>query len=454
VEKDLKDWTVTEEVLEANRRFKDLTWTGALAPTIHLEDVSGIPFVSAVPGVEEYQHRARVRAFDNDLFASVSPVSLGYEAYCQELGLGRPTNLQAEPVSPATQVTRACLQPNTYAQLLAWARSADNVLIHPYMAIDPVWELARTLQSDGVNVSVVGAPPAVLWLANDKSVLSSLIEFTLGSDWIVQTEKSRDVERIADLLSEFATRHEAVGLKRTRCASAMGNAVFDAASIRAASPLERLDWVKEFLHRTEWCGTEDVLIVEWVKTDLSPSAQTWIPPEGHGPPRLDGIYEQLLEGTEKVFLGSHPSTLSDDLNRHLGDAALKIAVQLQRLGYVGRCSFDFVVTEDGQGKFTECNGRWGGTSTPMFLVDRLFNKRPHYIAQDWVEAGLIGASFPELKELLQPELYDPKTGQGRFILYNVGPLTGKGKFDIISLGDPQIAREGLAEVAPRLLARA
>ena len=32
------------------------------APQLHLEDVSAIPFVSLVDGIEEYQHRARVRA--------------------------------------------------------------------------------------------------------------------------------------------------------------------------------------------------------------------------------------------------------------------------------------------------------------------------------------------------------------------------------------------------------
>ena len=32
---------------------------GEEAPTLHLDDVSGIPFLDGVPGMEEYQHRAR-----------------------------------------------------------------------------------------------------------------------------------------------------------------------------------------------------------------------------------------------------------------------------------------------------------------------------------------------------------------------------------------------------------
>ena len=45
-----------------NRPFADRRWSGKPpdVPVLHLEDVSAIPFVSVVPGVEEYQHRARV----------------------------------------------------------------------------------------------------------------------------------------------------------------------------------------------------------------------------------------------------------------------------------------------------------------------------------------------------------------------------------------------------------
>ena len=59
-------------------------------PVLYLEDVSGIPFVSIIAGVEEYQHRARVRAGDGDLFAAVTRVQDGYEAYCREVPRWRP----------------------------------------------------------------------------------------------------------------------------------------------------------------------------------------------------------------------------------------------------------------------------------------------------------------------------------------------------------------------------
>ena len=53
-----------------------------------------------------------------------------------------------------------------------------------------------------------------------------------------------------------------------------------------------------------------------------------------------------------------------------------LAVLFQRLGYVGRCSFDLLVVGESlataRAEFLECNGRWGGTSGPMMLMNRLF----------------------------------------------------------------------------------
>lgn len=427
--------TTRSLVLEANRSFEPLKWDGAERPSIHLEDVSGIPFVAGIAGVEEYQHRARVRAKDQDLFVSVSNAQPGYEEYCQWLGLGAPEHLVAEPVEEATRVTHACLKEKAYRSLLEWSRDqpGQHVLIHPYMAIDEVWALAQKLSADGVKPRVVGPPPAVLWLANDKATLTALVAETLGEGWVPKTAHAYSADALSELLKEFAQNFDFVGLKRTRCASAMGNRVFESKEISTLSDQARLALVQEFLADTEWDGREEILVVEWLASDDSPSTQTWIPPLGEGQPRLDGVYEQLLVGVEKMFLGSQPSTLPAELNSAIGEASLRVATALQELGYVGRCSFDFVVGKDGRPRFTECNGRWGGTSTPMHLMDRLFDERPHYVAQDWVEPSLVGKSFKELHQALEPELYNPRTQEGHFILYNVGPITGKGKFDIISM---------------------
>jgi len=103
--------------------------------------------------------------------------------------------------------------------------------------------------------------------------------------------------------------------------------------------------------------------------------------------------------------------------------------------------------------FTECNGRWGGTSTPMSLLDRLLHgPRPAYRAQDVVSPELVGASLPDLLELAGDLTFHTDTGQGRFIFYNLGPLGDHGKFDVISIGADQAdAERGVLEILPERL---
>jgi len=431
-------------------------------PVLHLDDVSGVPFLQDIVGVQHYQLRARVRAGDGDLFAAACGAVPSYERYCAErLGLGAPDFIEAAPVGPPIEVAEACRHGQAFATLVARARAARGLVLHPYMGIEAVWALANDLaRAAEVEVDVVAPPPPVTWLANDKARLTALVDAlvpdVLGTPAVVPTRVARDPDALTDHLAALAAAHDHVALKMTRFASAMGNRVFDAAALRALDRAALGAVVERFLADKEWTPGEEVLAVRWIPDAPSPSTQLWIPPSGQGAPRLDGIYEQLLVGPERVFLGSIPSRLGARVHAWLAQASLLVAAAFQAVGYVGRCSFDFVLDGE-QPLFVECNGRWGGTSTPMHLVDRLFPgapQRPPYRARDVVAPAWAGRDFAELAEHLGEEwLFDPRTGRGRFILYNVGCLPF-GKFDVIALGDSvDDASHHLETVLPGLLGR-
>ena len=417
------------------------------------EDVSGIPFLSEIPGVEEYQHRARVRATGDDLYATVTPPDPDYDAYCtDELGLGTPRWIDVGQSDDPLRVAQACLDDDPFNILLNATRRAAGLAIHPYMSIEDVWRLADRLARESRHpVAVVGPPPPVTWFANDKALFAELVTLVLGKGWTTETGQTTDRTRLTTILNDLASRHDVVGLKRTRCASGMGNLVLDARALRSQSPIATHATVDAFLQRTEWSGDEPVLAVAWENASSSPSTQWWIPPAGHGNPRLDGIYEQILEGERKLFVGSRPSTLPIAVQETIETAARDVAGALQHLGYVGRCSFDHLVIGEPTGdftiRFTECNGRWGGTSTPMHLVDRVVRgARPPYRAQDFQHDRLIDWGFREIRDRLGSTLFDHATQTGRYILYNVGPL------DVVALGDTQAeAEQALLADFPRRL---
>jgi hypothetical protein len=447
------------DIPEQLRPFESHRWRpgDTPCPTLQLDDVSGIPFLVDVAGVEEYQHRGRLRSEDHDVYVTVTPEASGYEPYCRDtLHMGSPEHLVADPVGPAIAVARACTAGKTHARLVEVAKAAGGMTVHPYMGIEDVWELAAILGVDSrTPVRVISPPPPVTWIANDKALFDELVARVLGRGALVETRISRDAAGVETDLRMMAQRHSRVGLKRTRCASAMGNAVFSSSAVESERDASQA--VQHFLQRTEWPEGEEVLTVAWLDTDLSPSTQIWIPALGSGEPRLDGIYEQILKGEEKMFVGSRPSTLPEAVNQELATGALMVAAALQELGYVGRCSFDHLVTGDPNGEFravfTECNGRWGGTSTPMSLLDRLLHgPRPAYRAQDVVFPELIGASLTNLLELVGDLVFRPDTGEGRFIFYNIGPMHEHGKFDVISIGaDQDDAERGVLEILPKRL---
>jgi hypothetical protein len=441
--------------------YEALRWSRELddRPVLALDDVSGIPFLSDIAGVTEYQHRARLRATEGDLFAAATPETVGYGAYCRELlRLGSARFVLADGGDDPVAVADACRLGSAFALIVESARRGGGLVIHPYMGIESVWALGRAVaEASRRPVQVLAPPPPVTWIANDKGSFTELVTAVLGPDWLVESHEAASAGELAGLLRGLARRHRRVALKRRRCASAMGNAVFDRADVERQSRDELEASVASFLTRTEWDGSEPVQAVAWEETDISPSTQIWISPDGDGEPVLEGIFEQILEEERRVFVGSRPSRLPDSVHRQLERGSLAAAAGLQRLGYVGRCSFDFLVVGDPDGEFavhfTECNGRWGGTSTPMSLMDRLFDgRRPAYRAQDFVSPELTGVEFSEILAALGDDLFDPSTRSGRFVLYNVGPLAEHGKLDVISLGGSQEeAEEGMLEVLPRRL---
>ena len=390
------------ERLELARRldaYAPQRWDGSPpdGPVLRLDDFSGIPFLVGVTGVEEYQHRARLRCRSGDLYAAVTPTTAGYEEYCQQrLRLEPAALLQVEPGDNHLALARGCATGDPWRRLVEVAREAGGLTVEPFMGIEEVWELGHAIGGEAeVPVTVVAPPPPTTWIANDKAAFAEVVREVLGEEWLVETYSEGDARGLSRRLLELACRHSQVGLKRTRCASAMGNAVFSSHLLLGMSPDAVEEEVEAFLERTEWQGNEEVQAVAWEKTDLSPSVQLWIPPRGAGEPHADGIFEQILAGERRVFVGSRTSTLPETLHDALARGSLRVAAALQEMGYVGRCSFDFLVVgepeEECRKLFTECNGRWGGTSMPMSFLDRLLpSPRPPYRAQDFVHPDLVG----------------------------------------------------------------
>lgn len=437
------------------RPFEPLRYRESDAGTaaVHLDDFAAIPFLDGVSGVEHYQHRARLRARRGDVYVASTPASPGYERYCREvLGLGAVELLAVDPAGDRLAIARACMENQALLDRLEALSRRGGLVVEPFLGSEAIWDLAAAVAGEtGARVRVLAPPPPVTWIANDKANFEDLVTSVLGPGFLPESRRSASAESLAGALLELSETGPSVALKRLRCASAMGNEVFESATLLRHGFPGVLDIVRGFLERTGWEGGEDVLAVRWEQATSSPSTQWWLPPPGGGEPVLGGVYEQFLSGEEGVFVGSRPSGLTAELEERIVFQSGRVAAALQRLGYVGRCSFDHLVLPDGRVVFTECNGRWGGTSTPMNLVDRLYpGGRPPYRAEAFVHPELVGATFRQLLARFGDTVHDRGPEAGRFLLYNVGPLKQFGKFDVVALGS---SRSHVEELMTRELPR-
>ena len=141
--------------------------------------------------------------------------------------------------------------------------------------------------------------------------------------------------------------------------------VIDATLLRGKSLLAICKMLKHLIRPLCWDRRNPLLVGCW-ETDVigTPSVQLWIPPRLQGPPMVEGIFAQVLVNCEGTFQGSCKADLPGPLGQEIVTRSWLLAELFQRLGYVGRCSFDLILVGDDLGscrlEFIECNGRWGG----------------------------------------------------------------------------------------------
>lgn len=402
-------------------------------PAFHIDDISEIPRLDAGKDIRFYQDRARLRAGDNDVIASCGDVVEGYEEYCRNfLGIGSPQWLRPKPARVPLRIAEACWEDaDVRASLIAKLRHGDLQYMHPNMGTPAAWEVALLLQREtGRPLKMIAPPPGITVWVNNKIAFAATVKRLLGPTFVPRTESAWNFAMVAQRVKELAQECRVIGLKLPNSGGGDGNLVLDAEPFRGQSLSAIRETLKHTLQAIDWSGHSQLLIDSW-ETDVvsSPSAQLWIPPEQDGLPVVEGIFVQTIEGARGMFVGCVPARFSSGLTQEIADDCWLIARLFQRLGYIGRCSFDMILVgkslDECRVEFVECNGRWGGTSLPMTLMNRIFGdwyEQPYSVQVFHDISGLDQVSFEELMRFLGNDLFDVRTGHGSIILYNPGRL--------------------------------
>jgi hypothetical protein len=414
------------------------------APSLHVDDLSAVSRLKPTRETSFFQDRARLRAGDDDVLLTCGSATEGYPDYCADfLGLGRPTWLH--PVSPGgpLRVAEAAWEDRSVRrELVHRIRNKDLQYLHPHMGTLPIWELALLLgESSHHRFKVIAPTPEVTRWANDKVAFTETVTQLFGESAAPRSRHAWNESTLVSRMKELSEGCSFVGVKLPNSAGGDGNFVFDASDLQQRTAPEIQELVQSRIG-DRWSGKQPMLIDVW-ETDVlcSPSVQTWIPPQKDCSPVVEGVFVQATEGQEGVFVGSQPAQFPHALTQEIVDRSWLLAKLFQNVGYIGRCSFDLVLIGESLGschiEFIECNGRWGGTSLPMLLMNRLFNDwvNQPYVVHLVQMPGLDRIPFSQLLDCLGDELYDRRTGKGQLILFNAARMKQYSSIPVVSLGD-------------------
>lgn len=432
------------------------------APTLHLDDLSDIHLIDRFYGATYLQDRARLRAATGDYVASCSPRCEAYETYsAEQLGLGSVTWVHPRPGDNSLRIAPACWTDRSARHSIIHAlRAHDLRYVHPHIGTAAIWTIAQLFQKFSRRPLKVIAPhPRLTECVNDKTWFAYTTARLFGKQYVPLTRHVHNFATLARVVLNVVDRARYIVFKLPASAGGAGNVVLDGRRFQGHTPGEVRSQLKAFLAPLGWSGRRRLLVGSWETEVLcTPSAQLWIPPEAEGPPIVEGLFEQVVEGPEGIFAGCRPAALPTALTQELANRCWLLARLYQRLGYIGRCSFDLILVgqelDNCRIEFVECNGRWGGASLPMTLMNRLFGdwyERP-YATQEYSLPGLERFEFSQLLEHFSEDLFDARTGKGRLVLWSPGAIQERRGIDILAMGDTwEAAIEAAATEFPRRL---
>ncbi|GAP13674.1 D-alanine-D-alanine ligase [Longilinea arvoryzae] len=343
------------------------------------------------------------------------------------------------PRKPSYQLSLDILNdPQTVAHIVQLAGPGKAIRLIPYAATREMYRLARFLRETcGLRVDLPESP------AEKDIEIRDFYDTKLGfrrdaPDWITESVRLprgfgvQDRHSASEAITWFLIRGLDCMVKPDRGESGLGIQYFDH---HVAHP----NLLAE-LQSNAFCPGESVLVEEYIRPQagLSPSLELFVPPLGCGEPFITYLSNQHF-GQLGRFSGViiSKSYLEANWYAPLAENGLRIASQLQKLGYVGNFDLDTVIDQQGRVYLLEINTRrTGGTHAHEFgrfaFTDRYLEDVALFSSNQVKAAGV--SSLDQLFELLSPVLF-PICSEKRGVVITVSSTLKSGDFGCLIVGE-------------------
>jgi hypothetical protein len=335
-------------------------------------------------------------------------------------------------------VAKRCVQdPALLAQICDVAHRAGRIGLVPYLGSQSTWALASTLAAQsGTPVWVAAPGPRLTRRVNDKLWFSERVTQVLGRRALPLTYYIFGPEALANPgRAARPTPPDRVCIKVPDATGGAGNLILE------AKPLARLRLasLRHFCCNAAWVGWHDrypLLAGDGRRGGRGPLGSALDSPPHAGSAGRGGCSNR--PSRKGISSGPRRGALPASECQRLAEEALHLACLFQELGYFGRTSFDAVVLSSGALHWIECNGRWGGVSVPMTLLNRLIG--------DWQSRSFVivhqsglrmpARSFADVVDRLNDRLFR-HGGEPRGILFLTADGSNRYGFDFLVLAIPR-----------------
>ncbi len=358
------------------------------------------------------------------------------DAICQRYGYSG-THAAAPEKATLQLSLDIAREPQLVEQILRFAGPGKHIQLVPYASTRELYFLADYLSSQyGLTVDLPESPTEPdFWVRDFIDTKHGFRQ--LASGWIdekvslPQGFAVQDLGAASAIIAWFHRRGMDCVVKPDRGESGLGIQFFD-------HRLPHPDLLAE-LQSNDFIDGEFIIVEEyvWPKAGLSPSLEFFVPAPGCGEPRVTYLSNQHF-GSLARFSGV---IISRDYQAApwypgLVENGLRIAAQLQKMGYTGHFDLDSVIDEQDHVYLLEINSRrTGGTHTHEF---GRFTFGEHYLddvalfSTNRVDSHGI-TTLDTLLETLAPVLF-PIQSEQRGVVVTVTSTLKSGDFGCLVVG--------------------
>lgn len=405
-------------------------------PMLIFGDVREISlFASQGADLLEYRLSSLARTGDTVVLATVRDPD--FEHYrMNTLGFGSPDYLETAQYTgeSVNSTPKTCLRdPAVYSELVENLRGKQCETVLAHITTGTIWALGRKLGMDlGRQMQIAGPLPTLSRMVNNKLWFSRVATELLGQNTVPNELPVYGLAALTAAVMSLARTSDMLVVKVPDSAGSKGNFVLSCQDLRDLDVQGVHRFLTSVLEPVPESIRFPLMVQIWEREVLlSPSIQIWIPDTNEGPPIVEGLFKQNLDRLNARFAGATKASLSAELEEKFTRQGLMLATLFQELGYFGRCSFDAIISGSDLATaslhWIECNGRWGGVSVPLTLMNTLFRRTraPEMFIYHAPGVSERRQSFAEGCKKLKPLLWSKERQNGVIFLTPSGFSQGE-----------------------------